>query len=182
MSAYCAPWSPCDPFKLIQNYDVNDKSVVWNVRWRNVIVTAQQENHFVLVCWWLESDTQLQSVHFTLTSVQNVKSIPSSLWVHESQPVWHGFDLTQQSLTISSVQSISSNNQHWKFGLFNFLTQVMRTIQQLIDCFGSVSQMFVFISQIAWSANVVNFGSFLVDSFENSWVENGSFSSWVDAH
>ncbi len=135
----------------------------------------------MFVCWWFESYSQLQSIHLTLASVQYVQSVPSSLWIDESQLIGHWFNFSQHCLAICSGQSVSTHDQHWKFCFLDFLTQLMRTVQQFINCFRSIAQVFVFVRQVAWGTNVINSRSFLVNSLENSRVENWSFSSWIDA-
>jgi hypothetical protein len=96
--------------------DINYKGVFGDVTCRDVVITAQHENDFIVGCGRLELNTQFESVHLTLASVQNVISVPSSFSVNEAQVVGDLLSTLQDAFTVLASQGVTADDKHRKFG------------------------------------------------------------------
>lgn len=100
--------------------------------------------------------------------MENVKSVPSGLRVDKTELVSDGFGFSQNNLTVLSAQGVSTYDKHGEFGFFDLLAQFVAAFEELVNSFGCVSQMFVLIGEVAWSADGEDSGSLFADCFENS--------------
>lgn len=114
--------------------------------------------------------------------MQNIESIPSVLSIDE---LISGSDITssaQDSLTVTSTQDISANNQQWQFCGFQLLWNCMFSWCDIVEGGGWVSEVSISVSKICRGANAQYFCLLFIDGLENAWVEYWSFSSRIDSN